>query len=150
MGAINLSAYGAKSIQAVNMKYARLITCFCMLVVMAFAATTLLPATNAHAANCQALQKELKTKVRPAILRLSKEGFNLTNWFYATLKKKRVGKHSTLDEIAATQKAMLLYCVERSDKAVCIKIANGMASASKRIYELSAQWQKDNCPGSLD
>lgn len=132
------------------MKHARRIIGFCLLAFMAVAAVTTLEGAPAHAASCEAMQKELKTKVRPTILRLSKQGFNLTNWFYATLKKNRAGKHSTLEEIAATEKQMVEYCKPRSDKAVCLKVANGMAGASRRIYELSAQWARSKCPGSLD
>ncbi len=104
----------------------------------------------AYPASCSALKKEFSTKVRPAILRLAKKEFHLSNWYHATLKKQQSGKYPTLEDIKATHEAMIANCNTRSDKSSCSKFARQITSASRRIYDVNKRWSASGCPGQLN
>ncbi len=110
----------------------------------------LLPSQVLAADSCDSLQKQFKTKLRPAILRLAKREFHLSNWYHATLKRQQKGKHPTLDDIASVHQAMTGKCDGRSDKTSCVKFANEMTAASRGIFNVNKRWSAAGCPGQLD
>lgn len=113
--------------------------------------TGLVASAPARAAgSCDALQTEFQKKVRPAILRLAKKEFHLSNWYHATLKKQQTGKHPTLADIKSVHEAMMANCAGRSDKASCQKFAADMTAASRAIFNVNKRWSDAGCPGQLD
>jgi hypothetical protein len=107
--------------------------------------------TPVHAAGaCVSLKAKFKRKLRPAILRLAKREFLLSNWYHVTLKKQQSGKHPTLADINAVHKAMLGKCNGRSDKASCRKFAKQMTAASRGIFNVNKRWSDAGCPGLLN
>jgi len=120
-------------------------------VLMACIVSVPMATTHSHSASsCSALKKEFSTKIRPSILRLAKKEFHLSNWYHATLNKQQSGAHPTLADMDATHEAMIAKCNTRSDKASCIKFANQMTAASRRIFDVNKRWSAAGCPGQLN
>jgi hypothetical protein len=108
------------------------------------------PAVPAQAASCSSIKAEFKRRVRPQMLRLSKQNFYYANWYQATLKRTQSGSHPTLSDINSTHRAMLKNCETRTNRAQCRRFARNMTAASKRIYRINRRWSAAGCPGRLD
>jgi hypothetical protein len=115
---------------------------------LAVAASGINPAPVHAAGACDKLQAEFTGKLRPAILRLAKTRFHLSNWYHATLKRQHEGsKHPTPAALDTTYKMMVDYCGSDSK---CKTFAAQMNTASRAIYDVNRRWSAAGCPGQLD
>lgn len=123
----------------------RALTLAVLAVVFGIAPNAMTGPGTAHAASCEALAEEFKTKTRPQFLRIARKNRNVATYYRSELNKVKKSSSPTRKEMEIAYRKTRGAC----RNAVCRTQARAVYSATQRLYTINRRWSRAGCKGTL-